>query len=401
MANIIDYARLATGSFAQRPLCRVDSLCLSWLAYLRYPATLGADSFEGVRLADLADPALLPLELSSLHDTERSEQLVRAVAASPRFGEVRAYLHASESDEEEGKQFSATAFRLPDGLGTYVAYRGTDDSLVGWKENFRLACATAVPAQRRALSYLDQLAYVVDGPLWAGGHSKGGNLAEYACRMATDEVRERIVACYTHDGPGFRAEVRADEGWHDDVPVHKTVPRAALVGMLFERSQQGITVVRSSAAGVMQHAPLSWEVGGTDFVCEQGMDYDAWKLAQRLNDWLCDMSAERCERFAELLGWLVDVTAEPSFSSLLRRWSTNRNAMRAALAAAPADDRALFEQTMDDLVATVLLGSRQEHGITDDDTPAAAASAAARKIEDLSARANDHLAKLERLTGGR
>lgn len=399
MANIIDYVRQTRDTFAGRPLCRVDSLCLSWLAYLRYPASLGADSFEGARLSDLADPALLPIVLSPLHDTERSKQLVRAMAASPRFGEVRAYLHVSESDDKEGKQFSATAFRLPDDLGTYVAFRGTDDSLVGWKENFRLACATAVPAQRRALSYLDQLAYVVAGPLWVGGHSKGGNLAEYACRMAVDEVRERIVAAYTHDGPGFRAEVKASEDWHDDAPVCKTVPRAALVGMLFERSQQGITIVRSSAEGVMQHAPFSWEVSGTDFVCEQGMDYDAWRLAQRLNDWLCDMSAEQCERFAELLGWLVDVTAEPTFSSLLRRWSTNRNAMRAALAAAPADDRALFERTMDDLVTTVLLGSRQEHGITDDDSHVGTANAAARKLEDLTARANDHFAKLDRLTG--
>ena len=129
------------------------------------------------------------------------------------------------------------------------------------------------------------------------------------------------------------------------------------------------------------------------------MDYDAWRLAQRLNDWLCDMSAEQCERFAELLGWLVDVTAEPTFSSLLRRWSTNRNAMRAALAAAPAGDRALFERTMDDLVTTVLLGSRQEHGITDDDSHVGTANAAARKLEDLTARANDHFAKLDRLTG--
>ena len=146
MAGIIEYARQATDTLSERPLGPVDSLCLSWLAYLRYPAALGADSFEGVRLADLADPAWLPSLVSSLHDTERSAQLVRAMAVSPRFGEIRAYLHVSESDEAEGKQFSATAFRLPDGLGTYVAYRGTDDSLLGWKENFRLACATAVPA---------------------------------------------------------------------------------------------------------------------------------------------------------------------------------------------------------------------------------------------------------------
>ncbi len=399
MASIINYALSAKDSFAERPLCRVDSLCFSWLAYLRFPDELGVSSIEGVRIADLNDASLRSKLVASLHSLQNSSMLVQAMALSPRFRDVRVCLYEAESSEAEGKQFAATSFVLPDGVGAYVAFRGTDDTVLGWKENFRLIGVTPVPAQEHALRYLEQVTTIMPGPLWVGGHSKGGNLAEYACHHASDVVRQRVVMCFTHDGPGFRPELRAKGTWYDDVPVEKTVPRESLVGMLFERSQQGLIVVRSSETGVMQHAPFSWEVRGNDFACEQGMDYDAWRLSQRLNDWLADMDSGACAAFANLLAWLVDATGETSFSALLQRWSSNERVMRAALDAAPAEDRELFERAMDDLVTTLLLGSKQEHGIDQDESPRGTADAASRKIEDLTARANDHFAKLDRLTG--
>ena len=397
MGNMSSYAFAANDSFASRPLGRVDSLCLSWLAYLRFPEMPDVRSREGVAISDLANPSIRSKLAAGTHNVQSSSLLLQAMAQSNRFRDVRACLYVVDSSEEEGRQFAATTFMLPDAMGSYVAFRGTDDTVLGWKENFRLACAASVPAQERAVRYVEEVACDLEGPLWIGGHSKGGNLAQYVCGMLSEEVRSRIVRCFSHDGPGLNNQARA--AWCAGVPIDRTIPRDSLVGMLFERSQDDVAVVRSTAVGMRQHDPFSWEVVGSDFVYEHGLSYDAWRLSQRLNDWLEQMSDQSRESFVELLCWLTDVTGETSISGLLNRWSANAQAMRAALDAAPASDRMLFENVMDDLVATLLLGSRQELGIGVEDTPQGRAGAAARRLNDLSARVNDHLTRIDRYLG--
>ncbi|MBP3894340.1 MAG: DUF2974 domain-containing protein [Atopobiaceae bacterium] len=398
MASIVDYARTARDTFTDRPLTRVDALCLAWLAYLRLPVELGVTNRAGVRLADLSEDWLRASLLASLRNAGRSWELLEAMSESPRFRNVRACLYVSESDESAGMQFSATTYVLPDNAGSVVAYRGTDDTVLGWKENVRLACDEAIPAQRRAATYLEDSAGELGGRFWVCGHSKGGALATYACGMAPDDVRTQVGVCWSFDGPGLAPELMSTPSWHGDAPFCKLVPRGSLVGMLFERSQDAMVVVRSSADDVHQHHPLTWEVLGNDFVLEHGVDYDAWRLSQRLNDWLEEMGPQQRAEFAELLCWLMDATGETSFSDLLRRWSSNSQGMRAALSNAPQADQDLFARAMDDLVATVLLGSRQELRPRDD-TPQAHAGYAARKVEDATARVNDRLSKIDRLTG--
>ena len=398
MPTIVDYVLRERDTFAERPLCRVDSLCLSWLSYLRFPVESTARSAEGVSLADLDRDEWRLKMVAALHDSDTSEALLRSMAASPRFSGVRVALHVDERNDEEGKQFSATTFLLPGG-GAYVAFRGTDDSIVGWKENFGLACSAGIPSQVSALAYLQLAALSEDGPLWVGGHSKGGNLAVYAARKAPDQVRSRVRACFTHDGPGFCPEAVAAGGWHDDVTVDKTIPTESLVGMLFEKNQQGFAVVKSSEQSIMQHSPLSWQVEGRDFACVAGMDYSAWKLVRRLNDWLAEHDTASRLAFANTLAWLADVTAETSFSSLIQRWQGNSEAMRAALDAAPAEEREAFEAAMEDLVTTLLLGSATEYDRSPK-TPTQAAASAERQVDDLTAKFNSKLADLERRTGG-
>lgn len=399
MATIMEYARSATQSFADKPLTDVDALCFAWLSYFRLPTGLGVDNRAGVRIVDLCDEQLIPLMTAHLHDVDSSVALLRSMAASPRFANVRACLYVAQTDESTGMQFSATTFVLPDGAGSCIAFRGTDDTTLGWKENFRFACAKAIPAQKRARTYLQETVAELGGTIYVCGHSKGGALAAYACGTADADTRSQITRCYVFDGPGINKELKQDARWSDDVDVVKIVPHESLVGMLFERSQQALCVVRSTQVGVMQHAPFSWVVGEDGFVRERGVSYDAWRLSQRLNDWLDAMKPSQREEFAKLLAWLVDVTAEESFSSLLRRWSANREAMRAALQAGPQEDRELFERTMDDLVATVLLGSRQEIGVDRDETPTGTANAASRKLEDISAKTNDRLSRIDKLLG--
>lgn len=184
--------------------------------------------------------------------------MFQVVAESKRFGSIILdnYVNTTEPDME--KQFSAITYHLSDFLH-YVAYRGTDASLVGWKENFNLSFSKNVPSQRAAVEYIEQIASGCSGSILAGGHSKGGNLAVYAAVMAKEETSQRLLAVYNHDGPGYLPEVFALEAFQAiSNRIHKTVPQTAIVGLLLEH--ECYTVVASNSFAFKQHGPFSWVV---------------------------------------------------------------------------------------------------------------------------------------------
>ena len=171
-------------------------------------------------------------------------------------------------DDVQAEQFSAVCVHLPDGR-CYLAYRGTDDSILGWKEDFLLSVLDWVPAQRDALEYLERIADDVEGELVLGGHSKGGNLAVYAAVHAPEEVQRRIRAVYNNDGPGFRENIQNTEGYGRIADrVFSVLPQHSMVGILLEQCGQPI-IVKSAKVAPESHDGFNWELIGTKFVrCE-------------------------------------------------------------------------------------------------------------------------------------
>ena len=175
-------------------------------------------------------------------------------------------------DAAAEEQFAAMTFCLPNG-SIYIAFRGTDSTMVGWKEDFNMSFRCPVPAQTTATSYLESAALALDGPLMCGGHSKGGNLAVYAASMCDPAVRERLVRVYSHDGPGFNEAFLGGAEYQALAAagkIDKTLPRSSIIGMIFEH-QEDYAVVESCDFGLLQHNPFSWVVpqGTTDFAyCE-------------------------------------------------------------------------------------------------------------------------------------
>jgi len=414
MGNIVDYVRGASASFAQEPLNRVDSLVFSWLAYARIPETLpDACGAEGIRLAQAFAPANRLALVAPLYDVASSEALLAACAASPRFADVVVCRAVDTWSREREVQFSATCFVLPDagaasaagagGAGaadgfTYVAFRGTDDTLVGWKENFNMAFQI-VPAQRAACDYLENVAAAVAGPLYVGGHSKGGNLAVFAVNTCAAGVRERVVHCFAHDAPSFTPEVRAAAGWTGtDALVDKTIPEESVVGLLFESSARDVTVIRSTSPGFLQHAPFSWVVEGRDFATARAVSYDSYRANKRLNAWLTTLDEAERERFVEVLYKLANATGEVTMSGLTD--SLQNGSLELALQrldGLPAEDRAFFMRALEDLVATILLGPAPVDAATQ--TPVERVADAQDKMDDITARFDDRLAKLDKLAG--
>lgn len=163
-----------------------------------------------VPLRDLLRAENFPTMFTGLNP-EKIKRNLFALAASPRFREVEVGLYLSKFDEALETQFAAMTFVYRD-LFAFVGFRGTDESITGWKEDFNMAYAEPVPAQDQALRYLNEVATLVPQPLIIGGHSKGGNLAEYASLRAPAVVQDRIVCVYNLDGPGFKNNMAAHEG---------------------------------------------------------------------------------------------------------------------------------------------------------------------------------------------
>ncbi len=266
--NILDYIREYGGkSMEECPFNDVDSLVLCQLAYLKYEAMVPADPEEGewVRPADIVQNENYQKLYADKRFAPQNRMLFEGVCRAKRFASLRMNYYISLVEESWEAQFCGITFRVNEET-VFVAYRGTDESLVGWKEDFNMVCTCPVPSQVCAVKYLEYVARHVTGKIYVGGHSKGGNLAVYAAMMCPARVQDRIVKVYTMDGPGFRPEVLSACGFRDiRARLIKIVPKDSLIGALFMEDCAHRTV-GSSAKGALRHDPYTWLICGRDFV---------------------------------------------------------------------------------------------------------------------------------------
>ena len=206
---------------------------------------------EGSSTVKLAGPELIPI--------------LKKASVSERYGGIGLSGFINIIEERKTEQFSALTATLPDGM-RFITFRGTDDNILAWKENFYLSCSDYVSAQRDALAYLRYHSTLFEGPFIVGGHSKGGNLAIYASCAADESIRNRIDSVYCFDGPGFHSEYYDSPGYADmKSRIFKIIPKNSLVGTLLDNPDDVITV-SSEDFGIAGHSGFNWETCASGFV---------------------------------------------------------------------------------------------------------------------------------------
>ena len=299
MADLFTYLRWRGDlPFSQVPPTPVDALIFSILA---------SSDFDGIvptgpdRTLTLAQAARL---LQGERDAEKRQhfqedlELLNAAAATLRFSSAELTCYQDVFIPAEDTQFAAVTFLLGDGTA-FLAFRGTDQTLVGWKEDFNMAFEESIPAQRLAKGYVQAFAAQRKEPLRLGGHSKGGNLAVYAAAKVPIDVQQRILAVYNHDGPGFTEHMMTDPGYLRMVPKLLTyVPQSSVIGMLLEHEEE-YTIIKSKHLGVLQHDPYTWEVMGGSFVTVDALTADSRFLDRTLKHWLAGMTKEERNAFVD------------------------------------------------------------------------------------------------------
>ena len=299
-------------SLAASPWNQVDGLILASFSY----NDLGehARGEEEITLRELA--SLLDLRERRLNTCGREWcELLYAMADTERFGGMRIHHYEDRIDPAREMQFSALTAELSDGQ-TYIAFRGTDNSLVGWREDFAMSYESPVPAQEEALAYLEAAGQRSPGPLLVGGHSKGGNLAAYAAARVSPDIQGRIRAVYSFDGPGLDEETITSAGYERICPaLWSVVPQSSVVGLLMHYHQE-YTVVRSTALGLLQHDAFTWQVQGPRFMELPDVDRSSRLMDETLHQWLKACTPEQRRAFMDAVFSVLESTGAPTLAAM-------------------------------------------------------------------------------------
>ena len=353
MASIMEYLDWRGDlTLAERPFNEVDNLLLAELSYLDLGGIVPED-FQGViRLPDAAAAFTrrTPEANMGVLVPDKIPDLARKMAASARFRDIGLSGYVCKLDEQTETQFAALCFRLPDG-SVYVAFRGTDDTIVGWKEDFNMGFLPTVPAQREAADYLRAAAAAYpSSPLRAGGHSKGGNLAVYSAVWCGEAVQNQLMAVYNNDGPGFHASLLG-------LPEHRRIagkiltllPESSVVGMLLEH-EEDYQVVRSSQIGLMQHDGFSWQVLGTQFVHRDDLTQGGKLVDKTLREFISSLSEEQRIAFIDALFEVLTCTNAETLTDLKEGGFRTAYSMLRTVRALDKDTRKALSGTLGLLV---------------------------------------------------
>ena len=358
-ADCLTYlARRGGLSFAAAPFCEVDALILSILAYADFDAVVPPED-DGLPLSQ----ALARLmqrdgwDRVGLLMSPKTPVLVRAAGESHRFGPLRLCACRSRTDDET--QFAAMTFRLPDGT-LFLAYRGTDDTIVGWRECFELSYAAAVPAQVEAAAYLRDVAARWPGKLRLGGHSKGGNLAVWAAVHAPAAVRQRIVHVYSNDGPGFSQDLTKTRAYRA-LRISIFVPQSSPVGPLLCQDSRYQVIRSRELGGVAQHDPFSWEVRGSGFRTLSRRSLLGRRSDRVLHSWIASLDPEERAEFTDALFSLLSADHAETLTDLSASWLDSALAAVRAYQALPDDRRRQLRGPIARLLVSFATGGRPHH----------------------------------------
>ena len=408
MHSIFDYLYWRGDlGFDESPLNEVDSLILARFSYM---------PMEMIGLQNLSKEKVVPLkEVASLIISRMKEipeekrvflnkqdiHLLETLSNSERFSSLGVFAFRYELDDETQTQFCAVSLKLGSKTGPdiFVAFRGTDNTLIGWKEDCNMGFICPVPAQVLAAEYLDEIASCSTSTVTSGyetsctapcinksfinkpcthkpdiivaGHSKGGNLAVYAASFCSSAAQKRIVHVYNFDGPGFDAKVLSRPEYQRICERTTTfVPQSSVVGMLLGHEEPYI-VIHSEQSGLMQHDLYSWCIERTGFECLEKVTDGSRFVDATLKSWIAGMDYSQREGLVDAAYEVLSKTNARTLRDLGSNWLPNSVAIMSSIGALDESSRTVALQALKALVkcAGATMALKTHHGDPHGETP--------------------------------
>ncbi len=240
MSNLMDYLDWRGDlTFREAPFNEVDNLILAQLVYVEFAGIVPAPGEEGTITVKEACELFFAAHdrkeiMERVSMTKTAAFVLEKMAQTERFCNAQLFGYINDISKEEQSQFSVVCVRLDD-KSIYVSFSGTDNTIVGWRENFNMGYLSETPGQLKAVDYLNHIVKEDWKKIRVGGHSKGGNLSVYASVKCDRNIQKRIVKVYSNDGPGFSEEMIQSKEYQRMLPKIKTIlPESSIVGMLLD-----------------------------------------------------------------------------------------------------------------------------------------------------------------------
>ena len=321
MGNIIDYLDWRGDlTFSQDPFNQIDALLLSSLSYANFGGIVpGPDDADGKVTLEAASERFFKMHSQEELEADKSfinwaPSILLSMAGTARFKNAILKNYIDIVDPKTSLQFSAIEIITDDGV-PFISYRGTDDTVVGWKEDFNLSFQT-VPAEAVSVIYLNRVQKATGTPIRIGGHSKGGHLAVCAAALCSRTIRDRIERIYNFDGPGFnKMFIRNGSLEKISSRIRRVIPVSSFIGVLLVHAVDP-RVVKSSAIGLNQHNPMTWDLVGTDFTDAPARGKTSILFESTFNDWIDSIDLPDREAFVNDLFSVLEASGEQHLSHI-------------------------------------------------------------------------------------
>ena len=334
MADLFDYLDWRGDiTFSEVPFGKIDALMLSHLSYSIFDGLI-SDSFSESKTLEL-----LVCDFKNASDYEgrinigflinkRTAELSFKCAESKRFKNVRISGYKNIYSEENIEQFAAMTFTID--KVNVIAFRGTDDTIVGWREDFNIAYLPQIPSQKDALEYFSLAAKELGGNFILVGHSKGGNLAVNTAVNCGEETQKRIEKIYNFDGPGFLPEFFEKKEYKNiENKIHSVYPELSVVGMIFSHPKN-FEITKSNGFAIMQHDALTWQVLGSSFENAEDFTEESKIFYKAFNKWVKKLSIEQRKKFVNALFDVIEASGAKTNTDLEKNAITSSAKMIAA-----------------------------------------------------------------------
>jgi hypothetical protein len=367
MADLFDYISWRGDlDFDQIPFNPVDNIVFSQLSYLPMEGIVpGPQDRGGITIEELA------IKYEKKHKNSSSGltnditvndaiSVIKAIGSTIRYKDCKVFGYTNNIDLAQEKQFAAFCAIIGSkhfSRKMLVVFRGTDMTLVGWKESFNMSFITSIPSQKEAVFYLEKIAGRSHYPLIIAGHSKGGNLAIYASAFCSKVTQSRIAAIYSNDAPGFHKQVIQSKGYKAiRARIKAFIPQSSLVGMLFEHGETPM-VIKSNANGPMQHNLCSWEVTHNNMADAGELTEQSRFIDNIICKWIDQIDDEQRQQFIQAIYKILVSCDAHSLADLTDDWKNTAGSIINALLNMDKPTKKLMVKIIGDLFKT----ARESH----------------------------------------
>lgn len=324
MGNIFDFIDWRGDlTFEQDPFHEVDAAIFSAVSYVELDKIVSEDPVEQILLRDAFEEfqgCLHDPKYRNLGRVIPDEVLVLfgKMSKCKRYAGLRMSGYVNHVDEQSEEQFAAVTFQNDKGE-IYIVYRGTDDTIVGWKEDFNIAYMDVIPAQEEARKYLGQVSAALKGKIRLMGHSKGGNLAIYSAAKCGKRIQKRIAGAYNMDGPGFLPEFLSLGDYQEiNERAYWYLPHESMIGTLLCHGTNEY-VIKSTNRGIMQHDFFSWEVLGKDLLKEESLSKESLIVHQAIDQCMKKLTVAQRKQFVAIVFDALETTEAKTLSQISAR----------------------------------------------------------------------------------